>query len=158
MGKKYLGKENAQELAGAAVILKRDVSNGMGAMPKGSQGVITNCPGYVKDGKLGFQANKCHCCGFQWRVGGLRYADLELMTEPRFTPEQKEWCDNYEARTGFEPLMDDYVAGNESFIAAAKRSVRWFEDHASDAMRRIGNIPGIDNELISPASFGNAES
>jgi hypothetical protein len=80
-------------------------------------------------------------------VGGLRYADLELVTEQSiFTPEQKKWCDNYEARTGFEPIMDEYIAGNESFVAAAKRSVRWFEDHASDAMRKIGDIPGIDNE------------
>ena len=42
--------------------------------------------------------------------------------------------------------MDDFIAGNESFVAAAKRSVCWFEDHASDAMRKIGDIPGIDNE------------
>lgn len=147
MGKKYLGKANAQELAGVAVILKRDVSNGMGAMPKGSPGVISNQPGYVKDGKLGFQATKCHCCGFQWYVGGLRYADLELVTEQSvFTPEQKKWYDNYEASTGLEPLMDDYIAGNESFVTAAKRSVRWFEDYASDAMREIGDIPGIDDD------------
>ncbi|MCX4116343.1 hypothetical protein [Aeromonas hydrophila] len=81
MTQKYLGKKSAQELAGAAVILKRPVSNGLGQMPAGTKGVIDNPAGYVKDGKISFLADGCSCCGFKWHVSGLRYADLELVTE-----------------------------------------------------------------------------
>jgi hypothetical protein len=52
-----------------------------------------------------------------------------------YTEEQKAWCVNYEKRTTFEPLMDDYEAGNCTFQEAANYSVRWFEDWSIDALR-----------------------
>jgi hypothetical protein len=33
----------------------------------------------------------------------------------KYTKEQREWCVLYEARTGFDPMMDDFEAGNETF-------------------------------------------
>ena len=63
----------------------------------------------------------------------------------RMTKEQREWCKNYERETGFEPLMDDFIYGNEPFVVAAKNSVRWFEDWSCDAHLNIDrNIPGAD--------------
>lgn len=79
MSGKYLGKKKANELAGAAVRLTRDVKNGLGVMPAGSAGIIDNAPGYVQDNKLRFLSNKCDCCGFQWHVSGLSYSDFELI-------------------------------------------------------------------------------
>ncbi|EKP0311655.1 hypothetical protein ACTG16_23095 [Aeromonas sp. 23P] len=81
MTKKYLGKKNAQELAGAAVTLKRPISNGLGQMPAGTKGIIDNAKGFVKDGNINFLADECSCCGFKWHVSGLHYADLELVAE-----------------------------------------------------------------------------
>ena len=60
------------------------------------------------------------------------------------TREQKAWCKHYEQQTTFEPLMDDFLAGNESFLHCAKNSVRWFEDWSSDAHLAVMNIPGAD--------------
>lgn len=61
----------------------------------------------------------------------------------KYTKDQREWCERYEARTGFDPMMDDYEAGNVTFYEAAQKSVSWFEDHAADAMNAISNnIPG----------------
>ena len=40
--------------------------------------------------------------------------------------------------------MDDFLYGNEPFVAAAKNSVRWFEDWSSDTMHRIDVIPGAE--------------
>lgn len=63
----------------------------------------------------------------------------------RMTKEQREWCKLYKKETGFEPLMDDFLYGNESFVASAKLSVRWFEDWWSDAHLHISRrIPGAD--------------
>lgn len=78
---KYLGKKTANELSGAAVRLKRDIQNGNGKMPAGTEGIIENTHGFVKDGKLRFLAKKCECCHFQWGVSGLSYSDLELVPE-----------------------------------------------------------------------------
>lgn len=61
----------------------------------------------------------------------------------RMTKEQREWCKEYEKQTTFEPLMDDFLYGNESFVHCAKNSVRWFEDWSSDAFLNISrHIPG----------------
>lgn len=61
----------------------------------------------------------------------------------RMTKEQRAWCKNYERETTFEPLMDDFLYGNESFVDAAKQSNSWFEQWASDAHLNITrNIPG----------------
>ncbi|WP_321944454.1 hypothetical protein [Paraburkholderia tropica] len=62
-----------------------------------------------------------------------------------YTPEQQAWCVLYEARTGFDPMMDDFEAGNETFYEGAQKSVRWFEDHAADAINAISrDVPGWD--------------
>lgn len=56
---------------------------------------------------------------------------------------QKAWCTRYENETGFDALMDDFLAGNETFLFAAKNSVRWFEDWSSNAYLNISrNYPG----------------
>jgi len=50
---------------------------------------------------------------------------------------QKKWCKTYQAATGFEPLMDDFEAGNETFLEAVQKSTVWFEDWANDALLKI---------------------
>ncbi len=61
----------------------------------------------------------------------------------KYTTEQREWCEMYERTTLFEPLMEDYDYGIESFYQAARKSVNWFEDWQNDAMLKISaNIPG----------------
>ena len=65
------------------------------------------------------------------------------MSNRRMTKAQKAWCAEYERQSGFEPMMDDFLIGNVSFVDAADKSVRWFEDWASDTHLNIGkNIPG----------------
>lgn len=62
------------------------------------------------------------------------------------TKEQREWCKEYKRQTTFEPLMDDFLYGNESFVQGAKLSIRWFEDWSSDAFLNISrNIPGEED-------------
>lgn len=63
---------------------------------------------------------------------------------PKYDHQQREWCIAYEAETGFDPMMDDYEAGLKTFAEAAVASLRWYEDHTSDAHLRISNkaIPG----------------
>lgn len=61
----------------------------------------------------------------------------------QYTPQQREWCEKYERETTFEPLMCDFEAGNETFLAAAKNSRAWFESWAGDAyLRGCDDIPG----------------
>lgn len=59
---------------------------------------------------------------------------------------QQKWCEYYERTTGFEPLMCDYEAENESFVQAAEKSIQWYEDHTSDTYIAItrGWIPGSE--------------
>lgn len=72
-------------------------------------------------------------------------SSTETTKKLRMTKEQRAWCKNYERETGFDPLMDDFLYGNESFVEGALKSVRWFEDWSSDAHLNIGrNIPGAD--------------
>lgn len=61
-----------------------------------------------------------------------------------YNARQRAWCARYLHQTTFDPLMDDYEAGNESFVSAAKKSAQWYEDHTNDAYLRItdGCIPG----------------
>ncbi|MCI5068454.1 hypothetical protein [Acidovorax sp.] len=63
---------------------------------------------------------------------------------PKYDSQQREWCIAYEAETGFDPMMDDYEAGLQTFAEAAVASLRWYEDHTSDAHLRISSktIPG----------------
>ena len=60
------------------------------------------------------------------------------------TREQRAWCKHYEQQTTFDPLMDDFFVGNESFIEAARNSVRWFEEWSNEAHCNIPDIPGDD--------------
>ena len=60
------------------------------------------------------------------------------------TPKQRSWCRRYEQQTTFEPLMDDFLAGNESFLEAARNSVWWFTEWSNEAHCKIRNIPGDD--------------
>jgi hypothetical protein len=90
------------------------------------------------------------------RSGGIKTKeDLEKMhaklwspseKKRRMTKEQREWCKHYENHTTFEPLMDDFLHGNETFVQAAKKSIRWFEDWSSDMFLNITRqpIPGED--------------
>lgn len=79
MAGKYLGLDRANQLAGAAVQLTRAVTNGLGTMPQGAEGIIDNKIGFVKDGKLRFKGKGCKTCGFQWSVANLNYTDLKLI-------------------------------------------------------------------------------
>ena len=60
---------------------------------------------------------------------------------------QKKWCKEYEESTFFEPIMDDFRNGNETFLEAARRNIKWFEDWSCDALRAISHkIPGYDDD------------
>ena len=64
------------------------------------------------------------------------------MTKRKLTAQQRAWCKNYDQRTTFDPLMDDFFAGNESFLDAARKSVRWFEEWSNEAHCNVRDIPG----------------
>ena len=73
---------------------------------------------------------------------------MKALAKVRMTKEERAWCKRYEKETTFEPLMDDFLAGNETFLEAARASVRWFEDWSRDALLNISrDIPGADEEL-----------
>jgi hypothetical protein len=65
------------------------------------------------------------------------------MNWEKYTEEQKEWCKNYQDETRFEPLMDDFEAGKESFYKAATFSLTWFESWSSDALLRAYSKNGV---------------
>lgn len=65
-----------------------------------------------------------------------------------YSEDQKNWCSRYEADTGFEPLMDEYEAGNESFVDGAKRSLGWFSDWAEETHRKLENVPGAEAQFM----------
>ncbi|WP_413216038.1 hypothetical protein [Paraburkholderia kururiensis] len=74
-----------------------------------------------------------------------------------FALQQREWCVLYEARTGFDPMMDDFEAGNETFYQGAAKSVRWFEDHAADALNAISrDVPGWEAAFSAEMETRNA--
>lgn len=52
----------------------------------------------------------------------------------KYTKKQIEWCDNYLDATTFDPLMDQFEAGEETFQQAAQRSVHWFEQWSQNAL------------------------
>lgn len=54
---------------------------------------------------------------------------------------QKKWCDDYLRVTTFDALMDDFLAGNESFVTAARKSIHWFESWSDDVMCAMPDIP-----------------
>ena len=59
----------------------------------------------------------------------------------KLNKKQQGWCEAYEHATAFEPLMDDYLGGNESFEDAAVHSIEWFRDYFEECMRSIPRIP-----------------
>lgn len=81
----------------------------------------------------------------------------KALPKVRMTKEQREWCRRYKAETTFEPLMDGFLYGNESFIAAARFSVLWFEDWSSDAHLNVSrDIPGMEEEMMGEARADSA--
>lgn len=80
----------------------------------------------------------------QAQAGAVPLTDAERWAPPKYDAQQREWCVAYEAETGFDPMMDDYEAGLQTFAEAAVSSLRWYEDHTSDAHLRISSktIPG----------------
>lgn len=50
---------------------------------------------------------------------------------------RRAWVELYKEQTGFDALMDDYYAGNESFKAAAAHSVQWYRDYFEETERAI---------------------
>mgnify|MGYP001589678323 CR=1 FL=1 len=59
------------------------------------------------------------------------------MSKVRMTKEQRAWAKLYKLETGFEALLDDFLDGTESFVVAAQKSNRWFEDWSNDAHLNI---------------------
>lgn len=77
---------------------------------------------------------------------------------PKYGPKQREWCIAYETETGFDPMMDDYEAGLQTFAEAAVASLRWYEDHTRDAHLRISGktIPGGPYDAVRAQEEGKA--
>lgn len=66
----------------------------------------------------------------------------------KYTDEQWAWCEKYESRTGFDPMMSDFETGEENFYQAAQKSIQWYESHSSDAYLAISaNVPGLEIAL-----------
>lgn len=67
----------------------------------------------------------------------------------KYDQRQRKWCAHYESMTGFEPLMCDFEAGNQSFVEAAKLSVDWYESHTGDMFLAITRrpIPGSEYDM-----------
>lgn len=59
----------------------------------------------------------------------------------RFTSAQLRWCRWYEAETGFEPVMCDFVAGNQSFEEAATWNLWWFKAWTTETLQRLKRGP-----------------
>lgn len=68
------------------------------------------------------------------------------MSKSRYSAEQRTWCRKYRSETGFNPMMDAFECGDETFHEAATRSIRWYEAHSSDVHLRIQKaLPPIDH-------------
>ena len=102
---KYCGLSKANDLAQRKVKLTRTISNGRGEMPKGSMGIV-DC-NKIRNGHIFFKADKCSCCNFQWRVGGLRYEDIELLPEEIHNPKsaKEEWTSDKAVLTRLKTKM-----------------------------------------------------
>ena len=77
---------------------------------------------------------------------------------PKYDHKQRQWCIAYETETGFDPMMDDYEAGLQTFAEAAVASLRWYEDHTRDAHLRISSktIPGGPYDAARAQQEGKA--
>ncbi len=67
------------------------------------------------------------------------------MAKSKMNAKQRKWCRMYQETTTFEPLMDDFEAGEETFREAALKSILWFEHWSGDAIRDITNLPEGDD-------------
>lgn len=67
------------------------------------------------------------------------------------TQAQREWLENYEHTTSFEPMyQEDIDSGEKTFYEAARDNVGWFESWSGEALRRI-DIPwelNPDSEVV----------
>lgn len=54
-----------------------------------------------------------------------------------YTVAQRAWCIRYETETLFEPVMDEYEAGNCTFEAAQAWNKQWLLDWAKET---VGNL------------------
>lgn len=54
------------------------------------------------------------------------------------TDEQKAWCEKYEHETGFDVMFPER---SMTFEAVAQFNIDWFEDYASDTLRRVSDFP-----------------
>lgn len=86
---------------------------------------------------------------------GLKRGWSEATAAPKwqgdkYDERQRAWCVRYEGQTTFEPLMDDYEAGLETFVEAAAKSVSWFEGWFTDAFRGATSEP-IPGSEFDPA-------
>ena len=59
------------------------------------------------------------------------------MAKVRMTKKQRAWAKLYKRETGFEALLDDFLDGTTTFLEAAQKINRWFEDWANDAHLNI---------------------
>lgn len=71
------------------------------------------------------------------------------MEDSIYTPEQRAWCEEYQRQTTFEALMDDFEAGNETFIVAAKKSTAWFLRWAVETHAAV-QAPLVNGTLDQP--------
>ena len=66
----------------------------------------------------------------------------------KYTADQQAWCRKYESETGFDPMTDDFEAGNVSFYSAAQNAIHWYESHTSSVHLRIQDgVPGEKEAL-----------
>lgn len=72
-------------------------------MPAGTIGIVDKNQ-FIRNGKISFTADKCDCCGFQWRVSGLCYDDLELVEKisTEHSEERSKWASDPDARKRLE--------------------------------------------------------
>ena len=118
---KYCGLKSANELAGRRVKLTRTVSNGLGEMPAGTEGVV-DCTS-VRNGHIKFKADKCKCCEFQWRVGSLSYDDLEIINAPHIPRE-------YDYKIG---RIEFLISGDGRFVQFNSSEI----SHYGDIQRQV---------------------
>lgn len=73
MSERYGGMRKASDWAARRVWLTRQVQNGMGVVPEGTVGTLGRV---IKEGHISFIADKCKCCGGQFKVSHLHYEDF----------------------------------------------------------------------------------
>jgi hypothetical protein len=69
---------------------------------------------------------------------------------------QKEWIKLYHETTEYEPLIDDFALGNETFDEMRRANVQWFEDHIRSVVGNLSQDPAPDAKEWNPTT-GNFE-